>query len=975
MPIHPTRLLLLVFFLLPVCRNAFGQRLRFEQLDVQYGLPANEVYNLFQDNRGYIWAFTEYGIARHNGNSFVPACRNLPFDESIVYTVRRSLHGEMYIANSKAHIYRVKNDSAFLINGLEKGAEQLINNNEVIYDMQVNDSDDIYLSSFLSSYHYYKGKLISPGPGKKKDTAVINMRPTGTGYFTEQLNPHTTNFFVRILDRNNRPLFSSYFYAFPMTGIRAKLLEDKRYYYLQLREQIFRIAKSDHTVDVAPVNEVMSMNISPSGNIWAGTKKGLYELGPGLTVLGHYFETCIVSDILFDNDYGAWVSTIGQGVFYCHNTQHLFYDNIPELSGTISMLKKTRDGLFTGTTRGKLLLITHGQMKTIIIDSNEYEIKDICPFNGGYYVGTKGRVYALDKKLRWQNELEFMWQGKRINSYGFIQHSADSLISISAASVNWITTRNSDNQAITDNHRIGAYHRSILKQGNSYLVGTSKGLAVFTDSLRLPAQYGLLNNISVSRLRMDHEGTTWICTKGGGLYVLRSGGRPEPFGHCPSNVVNDIVFEGKDTFLLCTNKGLYRYCTPSHSDQNVWTRLIASEVLSCELFSGKIFAATKQGLIALNTDTLSYHFKAPIMLASVVCDDSMIAPGNIRLRYNENDLYFNFEVLAYDDPDCSLRFKLEGPGYVKEFSGNNQLHLQNLVPGAYLLYVYALDNAQNISLSSPLKIEFYIKPAFWQTRIFTVLAAIFIVGIMALFMWLSYQRIRQKEHRKTMLIRELAGHKLTALKSQINPHFISNSLTAIQNLVINNEVDRANLYIARFSLLIRYALQYSDKLLTSLTNELRVIEIIIDLEQLRFSNSFIFETEIDKQIDANNLFVPPLITQPIIENAIWHGLLPLKGIRPPKLTLKIAERDEHLFISIIDNGVGRPHRDQYKPARESKGLKLINSWIDNLNKLSLGNHAAIHITDLHDEQQRPNGTRVDIVLNIKALAHLQHDEQ
>lgn len=975
MPVYLTRFLLLAVFLLPVCRDACGQRLRFEQLNVQQGLPGSEVYNLFQDKRGYVWAFTEYGIARHNGTSFVPACRNLRFDESIVYAVRRSLHGDMYIANSKAQIYRVKNDSAFLIHGLEKASQQIINKNEVIYDLQVNDSDDIYFSTFLSSYHFYKNKLIYPKPGQKKDTAVINMRPAGTGYFTEQLNPHITNFFVRILNRNNRTVFSSYFYSFPMMGVRAKLLEDKHYYYLQLREQIFRINKSDHTIALAPVNEVMSMNILPSGNIWAGTKKGVYELSPGFTILGHYLETCIVSDILFDNDHGAWVSTIGQGVFYCRNTQHFFYDNIPDLSGTISMLKKYGDGLFAGTTRGKLMLITHGQVKPIFIDSNKYEIKDICRFNGGYYVGTKGRVYVLDENFRWLKHLEFLSVGKHVNSYGFIQHSTDSLLSINAASVSWITNRISDNQSITDHHKIGAYHKSILKLNNSYLIGTSKGLAVFTDSLRFTQKYRLLNNITVSKLKTGNAGNIWICTKGSGLFVLRKDDSLFPFEHCPSNVINDIVFEKKGSFLLCTNKGLYRYCTPSRSDQNVWARLIANEVLSCELFDGKIFAATKQGLITLSTDTLSYHFNAPVMLASVKCGDSMIAPGNIRLKYNENDLYFNFEVLAYNDPDCSFRFRLEGPGYVKEFSGNNQLHLQNLAPGSYILYAYALDNTQNISLQSPRKVEFYIKPAFWQTRIFTLLALVFIVGLLALFMWVSYQRLKQKEHRKTMLIRELAGHKLTALKSQINPHFISNSLTAIQNLVINNEVDRANLYIARFSLLIRYALQYSDKLLTSLANELRVIEIIIDLEQLRFSNRFVFETDIDKTIDANGLFVPPLITQPIIENAIWHGLLPLKGIRPPKLTLKIVEHEEHLCISIIDNGVGRPARDQHKPARESKGLKLINSWIDNLNKLSLGNHAAIHITDLYDEQQCPNGTRVDIILNVKALAHLQHDEQ
>jgi len=223
-------------------------------------------------------------------------------------------------------------------------------------------------------------------------------------------------------------------------------------------------------------------------------------------------------------------------------------------------------------------------------------------------------------------------------------------------------------------------------------------------------------------------------------------------------------------------------------------------------------------------------------------------------------------------------------------------------------------------------------------------------------------------------MKELAEHRLTALKSQINPHFISNSLTAIQHLVINNEIDRANQYIAQFSLLIRYALEYSDKVLTSLANEMMVIEIVVALEQLRFSDSFIFETRIAPDIDTRKLFVPPLITQPIIENAIWHGLLPLKGLRKPRLTLSIQRNSQHVVISIIDNGVGRFSKKHTQAGRESRGTRLISSWIENLNKLFPAHSVAIHTLDLYHENNS-TGTQVDIVLNIEALNNLQDDHR
>src|SRR4051812_7855225 len=98
--------------------RAPSQQLRFEHFDIREGLPSTEVYNIFQDKKGYVWAFTEYGIVKHNGNKFIPVCKNISFTESAVYTVCESPEGVMYFANSKANIYKVKNDSAFLIKGL-----------------------------------------------------------------------------------------------------------------------------------------------------------------------------------------------------------------------------------------------------------------------------------------------------------------------------------------------------------------------------------------------------------------------------------------------------------------------------------------------------------------------------------------------------------------------------------------------------------------------------------------------------------------------------------------------------------------------------------------------------------------------------------------------------------------------------------------------------------------------------------------
>lgn len=969
------KLFCLLFFSTILYAPLSAQRLRFTQLGVQQGLPASEVYNLFQDNKGYVWAFTEYGMAKHNGIRFVPSCRNLPFNESIVYAVRKSPQGEIYVANSKARIYLIKNDRAYPVHGFNRYADTIPgSNNEVIYDMQVNDSSDIYLSSYKKSYHYQQGKIMLLTAPGYADTGKIYLQREGTGFAAIlKSRSMSDRFFITISDTGRSRSFTFPFPAIGAWGDRARLSTDSRFYYVQSKENLTRISMDGKEIRVAPVSGIMTTALSPEGYLWIGTKKGLYVLDVSLKVIGHYFENCIVSDILFDRNDGAWVSTIEQGVFYCRNTKHLFYDNIPQLSGNISMLKNLPGGLFIGTANGKLMLMSAGGIKHLNMDSNLFAVKDICEFNGEYLVGTKGSLKAFDHRLNMVERKFVTLKGYPVNGYGLMHHSPDSFLLITGSAIVWVNRQNYNR--ISPGNRTGDNTRCVIRRNtHEYLVGTSNGLVTITDTTPDAIMNKQLQNIVITKIRRDYSNNIWICTKGNGLYILSPDNRIRRFEKCPSDVIHDITFDNHGLILLCTNKGFYHYKLRHNGKPSSWIRVLDIEVLACETYGDKVFIATTQGLISLDKATLSDEFNPPFFLESVVANNARINLNDIKLAHYENELYFNFELLSYDNPDCSFQYHLYGPHRNEYFSGSNQLHLQNLAPGYYTLHTYALDHTGNTSFNSPIRVHFYIQPAFWQTHTFLVLVIAAGVGIIALLIWLISRKFKLREQRKAIVMKELAENRLTALKSQINPHFISNSLTAIQHLVFDNEIDRANEYIAQFSLLIRYALDHSDKVLTSLSNEIKVIEIVVALEQLRFSDKFVFETLIDPGIDTHKIFIPPLITQPIIENAIWHGLLPLRGLRKPRLILSIQQSNERMIISIIDNGVGRFSKKHVQAGRESKGTRLINSWIENLNKLFPANSVAIQTIDLYHENN-PTGTQVDIVLNREALNNLQDDKR
>jgi LytS/YehU family sensor histidine kinase len=197
---------------------------------------------------------------------------------------------------------------------------------------------------------------------------------------------------------------------------------------------------------------------------------------------------------------------------------------------------------------------------------------------------------------------------------------------------------------------------------------------------------------------------------------------------------------------------------------------------------------------------------------------------------------------------------------------------------------------------------------------------------------------------------------------------MSNCLTAIQNLISNNKTDLANQYIAKFSFLVRQVLNFSSKSLVSIKDELETTELNLELEQLRFDKKFEFQIEYDDSIDICNILVPPLIIQPIVENAIWHGLLPLNKIRVGKLWIKIKLNNNTITIIIEDNGIGRITKtDKIGNLKDSSGIKITKQRILNLNNLYNISNGDFYYEDLKDELNNPIGTRVFMILPLLLL--------
>ena len=228
------------------------------------------------------------------------------------------------------------------------------------------------------------------------------------------------------------------------------------------------------------------------------------------------------------------------------------------------------------------------------------------------------------------------------------------------------------------------------------------------------------------------------------------------------------------------------------------------------------------------------------------------------------------------------------------------------------------------------------------------------------------KRIAEQNKLAVAYSKQILQLRLQAVQAQMNPHFLFNALNAIKMFIIKNDQKQAVTYLTKFAKLIRMVLNHAKIAETSLKDELDLIKLYVDVENIRFNQSIDFKIDIDEHVDINQIKVPPMIFQALIENAIWHGLAPKKGEK--KLQMHISKKMPYIKISIEDNGIGRKkaqdiQRQKNKTLKkESMGIKITEERLAVYTQ-AFKNKFKINFIDLYNDQQ-PAGTRVNVCIPI-----------
>jgi len=226
--------------------------------------------------------------------------------------------------------------------------------------------------------------------------------------------------------------------------------------------------------------------------------------------------------------------------------------------------------------------------------------------------------------------------------------------------------------------------------------------------------------------------------------------------------------------------------------------------------------------------------------------------------------------------------------------------------------------------------------------------------------------MRKSEEAKTLVNKLMAEYQVTALQAQMNPHFIFNAINTIQGYILEKDEQEAYNYLAKFGKLIRSVLHHSQEKVLLLEHELEVLNLYVELEQLRFDNCFDYHLELKDNLDSESIYLPAMLLQPYVENAIWHGLVNLKDSRRGRLDVTLSQAQDVLLVQIRDNGIGRELAMSFNRNRRHKsvGMTLTAERITLMNQLHGYETASVTITDLYDEAGEPAGTCVELRIPI-----------
>ncbi len=955
-------------------------------------LVNNNVQRLFCDSRGRIWISTEDGVS-----CFLPL-QNRFINFSTKFNILYKLNN-----NSSVGVYEDETGTIWLCNQLDVIYKVLDNFSllEVkinlpaflFYNQDTKGYDNIFRDSNGNEWAYKGDRIYSLDKKNRQPLKTFDLSATIRSNILKMYQDRKGNYFIttfgngllQFLPEENRTKTISAYPAKTFSDLTEWVLKNDRWLigldanlglYIFNERQDFSRQYGSIPADPSSLHgtDFSQAFVDVKGNLWIASSNGINKVSTEQNI----FELIPVTEpgtinyqgdragpvySFFENEKNIWLSKRFVATFEYDTAFRLIstYNNLYPLSSGLS--SKTNGSAYYFFQKDNELYITADSGLVVYnIDKKSSQLYLQEEFTNG--IGFRTMVSISDSEILIRSfgyGLFVFNTTKKKFTKRFL--NVDLCKGCGAMRINYLFKAKSNDVFISTS----SVSNGLLK----YDPGTQAFMPVKAVNDNV---YGMQAN-DLYGMDEDKKGNLWITSKSG-LFIYN------PSTNTIIDRKNDnsqigalvrICFDNIGNAWTSGSSGVWCYLT----DRKKWIGFNWQDGLPGSDFEGIIakrrngdIVAGLEGAVAVfHPDRLTERLNGyPIVITDATIGNSSISfplentgTKKLQLDPGQNSFSVDFATLNYLSPaSAGYYFKLSP--LMKDFQQNNNGHINfnGLKPGKYTLYVRAGDKAGNI-FENEEALVVNVKPQWYQTGIFK--AAVLLVLVSAL---LFFVRRRIKAVRKEALYKQkIAETEMQALRAQMNPHFIFNSLNGIENFMMQNEKRLASDYLNKFSTLIRSILDSSRNEMVPLAKDMETLKLYVDLEQLRFNNKFSYRSDIEPELLNGDYRVPSLLIQPYIENAIVHGIAHSDKKDLAVTVTAVLEKDK-IKYTIVDNGIGRKQAAEYnlqnKPGHKSVGLAITAERIAYFNKKANANGSVL-ITDLF-ENGEATGTKVEIILNM-----------
>ncbi len=972
----------------------------YRQFTADDGLPSSEVYEVIQDRQGYLWFATDNGVSRFNGYGFENFGALHGLDDPVVFYLQEDIQGKIWMKCMSGLLYYFEKDSLhpFAGNGMPVGSGSGANCNfyvdstgqvfNSIYQLGLIRSNlagngGLFLGECLSNAIYVReGRSINIacGNGPYPSINKTTVQPQNGKlhwqldlYFGQQKFVHTLP--MAVVGGH----FDSWFF-------------DNRTLVVSGMGMLFGFEAGQLVWQIPFSEKISAWYQDRQGKVYLGLgdRKGVQRYRSVADLpLGRYeilLEGHSVAHLLEDREGGYWFATTDAGVFYLPNASVEIFDQTSGLmvNYITSIALKNGHEAYVGLEGGGAVSLDASLKRATPLPSINPRISDLAFdsqhnmlwgagsdynlqyfFNGNWHKLVDEKRTAQQKKqvgfptrhLHFSHDQKTMWG---------VSHSGFFRLYLNKAVVDY-THRYLNQLQPYSNRTLDAYTAST---GRTWIANVHGLFELKDDELLHPdVKHPAFQNRIEAIVELS-DGTLVLGSKGYGLVFWKDSqlATLTVADGLTANMIENLHVDDKGTLWAGTLNGLNKIRWEWGKEVNIEKittahGLPSNEITDVATWGETIWVGTTKGLARFANPVGNPVSPAPI-LASVMADKrSLDLAQPTLLSFWENNLTINYFTINYKmNGHIPYRYRLDDGHWSHTF--NTMLNFPSMPPGERVFEVQS-QNEDGI-WSEPVVFAFSISPPWWRSIWFWSIVAL--AGAIAVWSFIRYRtaQVRHEEQLKTALYKKLSETELTALRSQMNPHFIFNCLNSINHFVLRNESQQAANYISKFSKLIRLVLDNSGLQKVPLEKELEALRHYMDLEAMRFDGKFRYELWVDDEVDLEFTQVPPMLLQPYVENAIWHGLMnkPEGGL----VVVDVRQPSEsHLHIEIMDDGVGRKRAAELenKTSMQHKPQGT-NITAERLRLLDTENPktCSVMIHDLVDAEGQPCGTRVVLEIPV-----------